>query len=297
MSEPERLSKWRVRRNFARAAEQYERAAFLSREVLTRMLERLELVRITPQLVLDLGSGTGLAARALAQRYAAAEIIALDLSLPMLTQRTDSRRWRLSWRTIIGRHTPAKICADFEQLPIRSNSVDLIVSNLALHWSDRATLAFAEASRVLRAGGLMMFSTFGPDTLKELAQAVADHAGRSPVHSFMDMHDLGDALVGNGFSDPVMEMECLTLTYESVDGLLRELKASGGVSASSGAVGLRTPRWRERVAQRYEHLRHEGRLPATFELVYGHAWKAPARPAQTADGRAVIHFQPRRREM
>jgi malonyl-CoA O-methyltransferase len=214
----------------------------------------------------------------------------------MLRQHSDRSSWSRAWRAIGGRRA-GRICADFEQLPMRSNEVELVISNLALHWSGQPARAFAEVSRVLRVGGLFMFTTLGPDTLKELAQASAEPPGGSPVHAFMDMHDLGDALIGSGLSDPVMEMEYLTLTYEQLDGLLRDLKGSGGMSTRAGSGGLRTPRWRERLAQRYEVLRRDGRLPATFEVVYGHAWKAEPRSARIAGGRAVIQFEPRRRKM
>jgi malonyl-CoA O-methyltransferase len=296
MSEPERLRKRRAQRNFARAAAHYERFSVLSGEASKRMLERLDLMQVAPRRVLDIGSGTGIAARALQQRYRAAQVIALDLSLPMLRQHTDRSGWLRAWHAISGRRA-GRICADFEQLPVRSDEVDLVVSNLALHWSGQPARAFAEVSRVLRVGGLFMFTTLGPDTLKELAQASAEPSGGSPVHAFMDMHDLGDALIASGLSDPVMEMEYLTLTYEQLEGLLRDLKGSGAMSTRAAFSGLRTPRWRERIARRYELLRRDGRLPATFELVYGHAWKAERRSTRLADGRAVIQFELRRRKM
>jgi malonyl-CoA O-methyltransferase len=296
MSEAKRLRMRRMRRNFARAAPRYESFAVLSREVLGRMIERLALTKIVPRAVLDLGSGTGMAARALAERYRNADILALDISLPMLQRQSARSPWQRGWRALSGSGRHNRVCADFEHLPLRAERFDLVVSNLALHWSEAASSVFAEASRVLRTGGLFFFTTFGPDTLKELAQASADAAGKTPVHAFMDMHDLGDALVGSGFADPVMEMEQLTLTYGGFDGLLRDLKGTGGLSTRSSS-GLRTPRWRARLAERYERSRREMRLPATFELIYGHAWKAPARPAADADGVAVIQFHPRRRAM
>jgi malonyl-CoA O-methyltransferase len=297
MSEPERLRTRRVQRNFARAAAHYESFAVLSREVAARMLERLTLMQSTPQRVLDLGSGTGIAARAVAERYPAAEILALDLSLPMLQQQTHPGGWRRAWRMLSGRSGRNSICADFERLPMRSSSVDMVIANLALHWGGAPAVAFGEAAAVLRAGGLFMFTTFGPDTLKELAQATAGESTPTPVHSFIDMHDLGDALIAGGFSDPVMEMEKLTLTYENLEGLWRDLRGMGGISTHAPSAGLRTPRWQARVAQRYERLRQNGRLPATFELVFGHAWKAEPRAAQSADGVAVIRFQPRTRKV
>ena len=282
------LDKRRIRANFARAASGYDTAAVLSREVCARMLERLDLVRLDPARVLDVGSGTGLAARALAQRYPQADITRVDLSLPMLRAGRPHASWASALREMFGRTASAAVCADFERLPIRHAAMDLVVSNLVLHWSSAPELPLAELRRVLRRGGLLMFTTFGPDTLKELAAAGANARGDSPVHRFIDMHDVGDLLVKAGFADPVMDMEYLTLTYPQVEDLFRDLRETGSMSARADVAGLRTPRWRARLAQRYERLRTDGRLPATFEIVYGHAWKPEQGPRVTADGHAVI---------
>jgi malonyl-CoA O-methyltransferase len=284
------LDKARIRRNFARAASSYDARAVLSREVCSRMLERLDLVRLTPGRILDAGSGTGLVGGVLAQRYPRAHITQADFSRPMLSMQPRAGFWLETVRAALGRGARAAVCADFERLPIRTAAMDLVVSNLALHWSSTPETALAEFLRVLRRGGLLMFSTLGPDSLKELAQASADARGRSPVHRFLDMHDLGDLLVSSRFADPVMDMEYLTLTYPRVEDLFRDLRGSGSLSARAGAVGLRTPRWCERLAQRYEQFRRDGRLPATFEVVYGHAWKPEHGPRTSADGSAVIRF-------
>jgi malonyl-CoA O-methyltransferase len=302
MPDPVPLDKRRVRRNFARAAAGYDRAAVLSRVACARMLERLDLVRLAPLRILDAGSGTGTTARAVAHRYPRARITALDFCLPALRMQRGGGFWAEVLRAAMGRGAMNRVCADFERLPVRTGVMDLVISNLALHWSDAPEAAFSEMQRVLRGGGLLMFTTLGPDTLKELAQASANAGGRSPVHHLIDMHDLGDMLVRSGFADPVMDMEYLTLTYVRVDDLFRELRGSGALSARAGSVGLRTPRWRERLTQRYELLRREGRLPATFEIVYGHAWKPEQEdrrhgPGLRADGRAVIRLErPRRRD-
>ena len=290
------LDKRRIRRNFARAAPDYDTAAALSREVCARMLERLDLVRLAPTRILDIGTGTGAAARAVARRYLQARVSALDFCLPALRMQRRAGFWSEARRVALGRPAISCVCADFERLPVRSAAMDLVVSNLALHWSDAPDAVLIELQRVLRGGGLLMFTTLGPDTLRELAQASADAHGRSPVHSFVDMHDLGDMLIRSGFADPVMDMEYVTLTYAQVEDLFRDLRASGALSTRIDNVGLRTPRWRERLTQRYELLRREGRLPATFEIVYGHAWKPEQgqpghKPGVTADGRAVIRFQ------
>ena len=295
MPTPILLDKRRISRNFARAAHEYDRAAVLSREVCARMLQRLDLVRLAPSRILDVGSGTGLAARGAAGRYPQARVAALDLCLPALRLQRRPGLWSTVLRPVRGRVAADCVCADFERLPVRSGAIDLVVSNLALHWSNAPEAALAEMQRVLRGGGLLMFTTLGPDTLKELVSASADARGFSPVQRFVDMHDLGDMLIRGGFADPVMDMEYITLTYAQAEDLFRDLRASGAMSARAGDIGLRTPRWRDRLLQRYESLRREHRLPATFEIIYGHAWKPQRdsqrhRPNVAGEGRAVIHF-------
>ncbi len=296
MSNPILFDKRRIRRNFARAAPDYETEAALSPEVHERMLERLDLVRLAPERILDVGSGTGATTRAVASRYPQAQVCALDFCLPALRMLRRAGFWSTVQRLVLGRPAIGRVCADFERLPLGSGVMNLAVSNLALHWSNAPDVVLTELQRVLRGGGLLMFTTFGPDTLKELAQASADSHGRSPVHSFVDMHDLGDMLIRSGFADPVMDMEHLTLTYTRIEDLFRDLRTSGAMSTRADNIGLRTPRWRERLRRRYELLRRDGRLPATFEIVYGHAWKPEPgkqgqKPGVTANGRAVIRFE------
>lgn len=294
MPESKAYDKRRIHRNFERAAPEYDSANPLSGEVCSRMLERLDLVRVVPARILDFGCGTGVVSRALARRYPRAQIAALDFCLPELQLQRRGGFLARARELVRGRSPLSCVCADFERLPVASGVIDFVVSNLALHWCDAPQLVVAELQRVLRAGGLLMFTTLGPDTLKELAQASLDGDGRSPVHTFPDMHDLGDMLIRGGFADPVMDMEHITLTYLDLDDLFRDLRASGGMSARVGRAGLRTPRWRRRLAQRYESFRRDGRLPATFEIVYGHAWKPEGEkrgPDTAPDGRAIIRFK------
>jgi malonyl-CoA O-methyltransferase len=294
MSEPDKLHKRQVRRNFARAAQDYETFAVLSREVLQRLMDRLAIMQLKPERVLDLGSGTGVSARALAERFPRAQVLALDLSLPMLQQQRSERR---GWQRLLSAEPRRqRIGADFEHLPLRDDAVDMAASNLALHWSRDIGRVFSEASRVLRTGGLYAFSTLGPDTLKELRDATAQSGRVSRVIDFVDMHDLGDALVAAGFADPVMEMERLTLTYHDLAALWHDLRGTGALSPLPFS-GLRTPRWHQRVMERYEKWRREDRLPATFEVIFGHAWKAQPRRRASADGVSVIRFEPRSRRM
>ncbi|MEW6314258.1 MAG: malonyl-ACP O-methyltransferase BioC [Pseudomonadota bacterium] len=284
-----RLDKREVRRSFEHAASSYDAAAVLQREVGTRMLERLDYIKCVPQCVLDVGSGTGGGAD-LRRRYPQAQVVALDFALAMLRQARPSgwRQW-LPWSPV-----PAQVCADFEHLPIRERSVDMVWSNFALQWSDDPRVAFAEVLRVLKPQGLFMFSTFGPDTLRELREAYLGIDGYAHVSRFFDMHDLGDMLLQCGFADPVMDVERFTLTYAEVLDLMRELKAIGARNATQGRRrGLTGKGVLQAVVRNYETMRRDGRLPATYEVVYGHAWKP--RPRVSADGRQIVHFDPRRR--
>ena len=277
-----------VRRSFDRAAATYDDAAILQREVCARLLEHLEPMRIAPRRALDLGCGTGHAFDALARRFPAAELLGLDIAPAMLGRAQARSPW---WQRVLGARRPALVCADAERLPLAGASVDLLFSNLALQWCEPSR-AFAEAARVASNEGLFLFSTVGPDTLRELRAAFAEADGEPHVNRFVDMHDLGDALVHAGFADPVMEMETITLEYDTVMAVARDLKAIGAVnSLPSRARGLPgRDRWR-RMTEAYERFRRDGLLPATWEIVYGHAWKVP--PKRLADGRQVVSFAPR----
>jgi malonyl-CoA O-methyltransferase len=285
------IDKRLARRSFERAAATYDAAAVLQNEVCRRMLARLDLVRLEPAAILDAGSGTGNAIPDLLRRYPRARVIALDLAVAML-RRALARAG--GWRRFFGRRAArvAAVCGDIERLPLGPASVDMVWSNLALQWVNEPAAAFAGFARVLRPGGLLMFSTFGPDTLKELRAAFAGTDGHTHVHRFLDMHDLGDMLVANGFSGPVMDMEMVTLTYSELGELMRELKAIGAHNLTRGRrPALAGKEWLRAVSRNYEAFRRDGRLPATFEVVYGHAWKP--QPRHGPGGRPVIEIRPR----
>jgi len=279
------VDKRRVRRSFEAAAASYDAAAVLQDEICRRMLARLEYIKLAPAMVLDAGSGTGNAIRGLAERYPRARILALDLALSMARRAQSRRSW---WRSVLGRSGGVSaVCGDIEGMPFAAAQTDLIWSNLVLQWVNEPARVFTEFQRVLRPGGLVMFSTFGPDTLKELRAAYGRADGRAHVHRFIDMHDIGDMLVKAGFADPVMDMECLTLTYAAVRDLMRDLKAIGARNAARGRPeGLTGKSLLAYVERNYETQRRDGRLPATFEVVYGHAWKP--QPRMTSDGRPII---------
>ncbi len=291
-----------VRRAFGRAVATYDAAAVLQREVGARLAERLDYVKIAVETILDAGCGTGHAMGELAARYPQARVVGVDLALPMVkAARERARRGRslldrllAPVRTRGGMPAPALVCADLNSLPFRGVAFDLAFSNLALQWINDLPRVFAEFRRTLKVGGLVLFSTFGPDTLKELRAAFARADGNTHTNRFIDMHDLGDMLVQAGFADPVMEMEPLTLTYDAPVTLLAELKALGATNATRGRPrGLMgAARW-QRMLAALERLRTDGRIPATFEVVYGHAWKGE--PRKSAEGHAVVKLPPSRR--
>jgi malonyl-CoA O-methyltransferase len=256
----------RVRRSFDRAAKTYDAAAVLHAEVRGNLLQRLQLVTLVPSVVLDAGAGTGHASRALKRRYPKALVVALDSSPQMLKAAGRQQSWLRPFE---------RVCADAQALPLRDGSVDLIVSNLLLQWCEPDAV-FAEFRRVLTPSGLLSFSAFGPDTLRELRLAWRQVDAHSHVHQFIDMHDLGDALVRNGFAAPVLDVERITLQYLDVRKVAADLKATGAHNSSAGrARTLTGPRKFAAMQAAYEQFRQDGRLPATYEVVFAHAW-APA---------------------
>jgi malonyl-CoA O-methyltransferase len=262
----------------------------LAREVEARMLERLQYIKIEPGRILEAGCGDGHGAKRLAERYPGAQVLALDFALPML----QAARGQDTWLRRVLKHARVDyLCADFAFAPLAAVSVDLAWSNLALHCAGDPRAAFAEMRRMLKVGGLLMFSCYGPDTLKELKSAFAARDAAPHVHDFIDMHDLGDMLSASGFSAPVMDMEVITLTYTGVDALLADLRATGQQNVlAKRRRGLTGKGVFGAMRAVYEDLRRGGRLPASFEIVYGHAWKSAQR--LTEDGRAVVTMRPRR---
>ena len=283
MTELPPLDKRRMRASFEHAADTYDAAAVLQREIADRLLSRLEVVRLKPRTILDVGCGTGYDLRQLARRYPRARILGLDIA------ETMARRARSKsglWQRMTGRRLFA--CGDAERLPLASASVDMVISNLTLQWCD-PQVVFAEAGRVLRPGGLLMFTSFGPDTLRELREAWRMVDATPHVHGFIDMHDLGDMLIHAGFADPVMDMEQLTLTYVDVMGVMRDLKQIGAHNAAvSRARGLTGKMRFARFRAAYESQTRDGRIPATYEVVYGHAWAPEAGQLRAHDGVAAI---------
>lgn len=268
------------RMSFAAAAASYDSAAVLAREVGLRMADRLDCVKLAPRRCADIGCATGDGVRMLMQRYPEALPLAVDYARLMLSEVQNRTGW---WERLRGR-APRCVNADVRALPFAENSLDLVWSNLMLHWLPDPESAFTELHRVLVEGGLLHFALLGPDTLKELRAASAIVGAGWTAPTFLDMHDIGDMLVAAGFGDPVMEMEMLTLTYRTPRGFLADQRRLG---VRDGLLGQQSWRDWRRIFAAWERL--EGLLPARFEIVYGHAWKLA--PRIVPDGRAIMRFQ------
>ena len=254
----------------------------MQRHVADQLLEALDVISLSPKIVVDLGAGTGYCARQILRRYRGARAFLVDLSEQMLHQaRTQAPRFR-------SRHSYA--CADAQALPFASNSVDLVVANFTLPWCYPLDPAFTECHRILRPEGLLLFSSLGPDTLGELRAAWATVDPQPRIHPFIDMHDIGDALVRAGFSSPVLECDPLTVTYTDVAAVLKDLRGSGAVNQLlTRRKGLTTSRALQAMMRAYETHRADGRLPLTCEVVYAHAWR-PTADSRPQDGSTVATF-------
>lgn len=270
MSEPADPSKQRVRDDFAKAAASYDSAAVLQHEVCERTLERVDMLKLRPRLVLDIGTATGRSLKGLASRFPDSSMVACDLALPMLL-----------W---CRRHqdpgcTGALVCNDAEQLPFADGSVDLIFSSSTFQWCVDLSRVFSECMRVLRVDGVLIFSTFGPDTLHQLRDSFARLDDYRHVHEFVDMHHIGDLLLAGRFADPVVDMEMIDIQYQSLSQLLQDLKSTGSRGkfgpAQPTASGLMGRQKYRSLMQAYEDYRQDdGMLPASYEVIYGYARKS-----------------------
>ena len=260
MTEPFYTDKTQVRSAFDRAAQSYDDAAVLQREVSDRMAERLDYIKHKPAVILDAGSGTGYGAAELRRRYPEARVIELDLAPSMLTTSRAKQREQSGLLGRLFQKAPWQLCADVERLPLADASVDMIWSNLTIQWVNVPDSVFAEFQRVLKPEGLLMFSSMGPDTLFELKQAFAAADRASHVNQFIDMHDLGDALVRTGFATPVMDMEKIVLTYQEARDVMHDLKAIGAHNTMEGRnKGLFGKNAWQKVVADYEARRRDGK--------------------------------------
>lgn len=284
-----RLDRRALVRAFDRASPGYDQAARLQSDVRRELLARLEFFKLEPRVVLDVGTGTGDGAAALRRRYRRAQVLALDIAPGMLRQ--AARRLR-PWRRF------TRVCGDALQLPLRDGTVDLLFCNLVLQWCDQPQLAFAEMCRVLRPGGLVCFSTFGPDTLKELRAAWAAADERPHVSQFVDLPQLAACMQRAGLQEPVMDVERIVSHYPDAMTLMRELQSIGARNASAERHRALTGRRRlQQLVAGYESCREAAGLPATYEIIYGAAFGGGPRAAEAPPGEHRVPLPiPRRRE-
>lgn len=281
---PDPIDKNIVRHRFDASAATYDKVAVLQREVADRLIERLQYIKIDAAIILDVGSGTGYGAQQLAKTYPKANIVQLDIAPGMLRLARSKTPLLQRWRK-----KPGFICGDMERLPFADQSVDFVFSSLAMQWCGNLDHVFREFQRVLKPGGLLMFTSLGPDTFYELRRSWAAVDGYSHVSTFIDMHDLGDAMMRSRFMDPVLDVEKLTLTYGDLSAFMRDLRALGSRNAAAldRAPGLTGKGSWQKLTQAYEQFRRDGRLPVTYEVVYGHAW---GRGLPVAESKAVKAF-------
>ena len=277
---PFRLDRPGIRTSFDRASATYEAAAVLQARVADELVSRLEPFNFAPKVVLDLGAGTGRMTAQLKRRYRRSLVIALDLAPGMLHEARRHQQWLRRFE---------RVCGDAMRLPFADASVDVVISSLMLQWCDPPDAAFAEIRRVLKPDGFIAFTTLGPDTLVELrsawAEADGDAGGYNHVNHFTDMHDVGDALMRAGLSEPVLDVDRIQLTYPDALSLMRDLKAIGAHNVTAGRPrGLLGRARLQRMQQAYEAYRRNGKLPATYEVVYAVAWGAAGRPASALVG-------------
>lgn len=280
------VSRKKVQASFARATASYNEAAVVQNEILQRALAKLLALRPQNGKVLDLGSGTGLARAKLQELYGQDAYFAVDLVFAMLTYANQQFAGQLQ-------HS---VCGDAESLPYRAEAFDVFFSTSTLQWCNRLDLAFQEANRVLNTGGLLLFSTFGPDTLKELRASFAQVDENPHVKTFIDLHDIGDLLAAAGFSEVVMESETLTVEYSKTMQLLRDLQATGAtnhlVDRSRGLLGKQQF---HRVLKHYEQFKlKNGKFPASYEVIYGHGWKIAPSALESKEQWQPVTFKPRK---
>lgn len=254
-----------VRHAFNAAAKNYDAFSLLQQTITDRLLESFEHIKINPSSILDLGAGTGYGSSQLKQQFKKALICQLDLSTEML--KISRKR---APRFFSKNHF---LCADANHIPLASDSIDLVFSSLMLQWCNDPDAVFTEIKRVLKPGGVFIFSSFGPDTLKELRESWQQVDAEVHVNAFTDMHDIGDSLMRNGMDAPVLSIEHIVLTYDECIQLMRELKNIGAHNVNNGRRKSLTGKKRlQKVIKHYESYRQNNKLPATYEVIYGHAW-------------------------
>lgn len=294
MSAPNPLDSALLRNRFDRAAPSYADAAVVQREVGNRLLERFDVMRTAPSNVLDVGCGPGTHTAALAARFPEAVVTAVDHAPAMVALAVPPAIGWLAQLTGLGKRPRIRgLVSDMQALPLPREYAELVWSNFALQWANDLPASFAEWNRVLKIGGVIMFTAPGPDTLIELRRALnfAGEIADSRVQRFTDLHDIGDMLIHAGFADPVMDMEVITLEYADPAALWRDLKAQGATNAMrTRPRGLLTPRKLRAIESALDSARKpDGPIRISVEVIYGHAWKVV--PKKTAEGHSIVRLE------
>lgn len=272
------LDKQRIREDFSNAAATYDAAAVVQEEICARALERLQMLKLQADTILDIGSGTGISARGLRILFPNSKIIASDFALPMLQQNQNF----------------LSVCSDAEHLAIKSASIDLVFSTSTFQWCEDLAQVFSECMRVLKNDGVLVFTTFGPDTLMELRQSWAQVDSYDHVHNFIDMHHIGDMLLAQQYANPVVDREMIVIEYQKFRQLLHDLKATGSrgkfvVQNGKSLTGLTGKAKFRQLEVAYERSRHEdGMLPASYEVIYGYARKAHSQGSKRVEIRIPV---------
>lgn len=265
--------------SFSKAADEYDKYAYFQRNIVARLIARLALMKNNPKRILDLGAGTGNAHESLLERYPDAEIVSVDLAHHMLEKFRQHAKF-----------SENAICADSHKIPLKDNCVDMIFSSLMLQWCNDLNLVFAELQRILKPEGLLIFSTLGPDTMRELREAWSQVDEEVHVHNYIDMHDIGDVMLTQGLVDPVMDMEKVTIEYPEVITIMRDIKHIGAHNMHGKRRKTLTGKTKlKKLIAAYEKFRNEsGKYPLTYEVVYGHAWGSDKQPNLHQDGEVHI---------
>jgi malonyl-CoA O-methyltransferase len=290
MTAPAALDPKLVRSRFNEASARYANAAVVQREVGNRLLERFDVMRIDPKIVLDVGCGPGTHTAALVVRFPSAQVVAIDSARSMVERAAPSATgWLQRWSS---KPRALGVCADMSRIPVATGVADVLWSNFSMQWGGDLPALFAQWNRCLRTDGALMFSAPGPDTLKELRAALAkiESTEVQRAQTFTDLHDLGDMLIHAGFADPVMDMEVITLEYKDSAALWRDLRDQAALSAiASRPRGLFTPRKFRALNDALDAARDiNGNIRMSVEVIYGHAWKVP--PKKTPEGHGIVRL-------
>ena len=285
-----RPDKSKVAQSFAAAAQQYDDVAVLQRQTADELFDRLSLIQLQPKTILDLGAGTGRNLSLLQKRYPDARLLAMDIATDMLKQARKRYRQDLGFKRWLPGHQHLQLLTgDAEQIPLADNSIDLVFANLALQWCE-PKISLLEIARVMKPGGLLMFTSLGPDTLTELRQAWAEVDSYPHVNVFYDMHDVGDAMTASGLTDCVLDVDPYTLTYPTAMAMMKDLKLLGARNVNEGRRrGLTGKKLIKSVEAAYEPFRRDGVIPASYEVIFAHGWKS-AKSAQQAAADGSVHI-------